>query len=167
MPTHYDGTQEEKRALDLFIKLFRATDSVMLRTSEAMVSGQLTPSQFGVLETLYHLGPLMLSQIAAKHLKSRNNFTVVIDNLEKLGLVQRERDLEDRRAITVHLTPKGEELIKELLPKHVEGVVKEMSILTAEEQIQLAALLKKLGKRDRPAELPKGCDRQADDLCSE
>src|SRR4051812_45432424 len=101
MPTHYDGGNEEKRALDVFIKLMRAAQSVADRTERPFAEAGLSQGQFGVLEALYHLGPLMMSQLADKHLKSRNNFTVIVDNLEKRGLVCRERDREDRRAVTV------------------------------------------------------------------
>src|ERR1051326_4147509 len=129
MPTHYQGTEEEKRALDVFIKLMRAANSVGDRTGGPIAAEGLTSSQFGVLETLYHLGPLMVSQLADKHLKSRNNFTTVIDNLEKEGLVRRERDREDRRAVTVHLTDTGRQCIERVFPRFVQATVAEMQIL--------------------------------------
>src|SRR3712207_9293511 len=65
------------------------------------------------------------SQLAAKHLKSRNNFTTVIDNLEKQGLVRRERDRQDRRAVTVYLTDAGRARIEETFPRFVEAIVAE------------------------------------------
>ena len=49
----------------------------------------LTAPQFGVLEALYHLGPLCQKDLAAKILKSSGNMTMVIDNLEKRDLVRR------------------------------------------------------------------------------
>ena len=127
----------------------RAAESVADRTGGPMAAAGLTASQFGVLETLYHLGPLMLSQIADKRLKSRNNFTVVVDNLEKQGLVRRERGGEDRRAVWVHLTDEGRERIEQVLPAHVGAVVEDMQILTPEEQEQLGALLRRLGRQEK------------------
>jgi MarR family 2-MHQ and catechol resistance regulon transcriptional repressor len=44
---------------------------------------KLTISQFGVLEALYHKGPLCQRDIASKILKSTGNITLVIVNLEK------------------------------------------------------------------------------------
>lgn len=149
MPTHYQGTEAEQRALDLFIKLMRAADSVAARTGCAIAAAGLTPSQFGVLETLYHLGPLMVSQLAEKHLKSPNNFTTVIDNLEKQGLVRRERDQQDRRVIRVHLTDPGRDRITHALPCFVRDVVKTTNVLTPQEQDQLAHLLRRLGRQER------------------
>jgi len=149
VPTHYQGTEEERRALDVFIKLMRAAESVAERTSGPMTAAGLTVSQFGVLETLYHLGPLMVSALAEKHLKSRNNFTVVVDNLEKQGLARRERNGADRRAVWVHLTEAGRARIEQALPQHVKAVVRDMDILTPDEQEQLGALLRRLGRQTK------------------
>jgi MarR family 2-MHQ and catechol resistance regulon transcriptional repressor len=82
-------------------------------------------------------------------LKSGGNITLVIDNLEKQGLVQRERDPEDRRMIIVSLTPAGCELISKIFPAHVAAVVKELSYLTPEEQKTLGYLCRKLGKQEK------------------
>ena len=149
MPTRYNGTEAEKRALDLIIKLARAGESVAQRTMVDVLEADLTPTQFGVLETLYHLGRLKPSQLAEKHLRSRNNLTVVIDKLEQRELVSRVRCPSDRRAQWVELTDKGRVLIERLLPAHVAALVKDVSVLSPDEQVQLADLLKRLGRQIR------------------
>ena len=58
----------------------------------------VTVSQFGVLEALHHLGPLRQGEISAKLLRSGGNITLVVDNLEARGLVQRTREANDRRS---------------------------------------------------------------------
>ena len=146
MGTHYQGTEEERQALDVFIKLMRAASSVAERSGQSFMVAGLSPSHFGVLETLYHLGPLKVSQLADKHLKSHNNFTVVIDNMEKSGLVTRERVPEDRRVVMVHLTDKGRECIEAVFPCFVQRLTEEMKVLSAQEQQQLSCLLRRLGK---------------------
>lgn len=156
MATHFNGTDEERLALDIFIKLMRAASAVAHRTAAPLTDAGLSPVHFGVLETLYHLGPMMMCHLAEKHLKSRNNFTVVIDNMEKHGLVRRERNAEDRRAVLVHLTDAGRERVEPLLRPFVRGVVEDVSVLTPDEQRTLDGLLRKLGKRDRPE--GGGCD---------
>jgi len=93
MPTHYRGTTEEVLALNTFIKLQRATNSLEARLAHRRTLIDITGTQFGVLETLYHLGPLCQGEISSKLLKSGGNITLVVDNLEKRGLVQRERNL--------------------------------------------------------------------------
>lgn len=155
MPTHFTGSRAEVRTLDSFIKLTRCTDSLFARLSERNTLGSLTPSQFAVLEALYHLGSLTQGEVSQKVLKSGSNITTVIDNLERLGLVQRQRDIEDRRVIHIHLTDAGAARLEEVLPGHVAALVDEFSVLSASEQETLAQLCKKLGK-GRQALLRKG-----------
>ena len=146
MPTHYKGSPEEELALDTYIKLTRSINALDARLSSHGELGDLTISQFGVLETLYHLGDLAQHEIGAKLLKSGGNMTLVIDNLEKHGLVQRERCKEDRRVIYVKLTEAGRSLIADIFPKQARAIVAEMSALNADEQVLLGKLCRKLGK---------------------
>jgi MarR family 2-MHQ and catechol resistance regulon transcriptional repressor len=163
MPTHYKGTQEERLALDAFIKVSRAMISLESRLLSHGTLGELTISQFGVLEALYHLGSLCQGEVSRKVLKSSGNITLVLDNLEKHGLVRRVRSLEDRRMVRIELTQAGRELIEIVLPRHVKIIVEEMSVLTPEEQAELARLSRKLGlgKAGRPDSPPAEIEEAA------
>lgn len=146
MPTHYSGTRAEMRTLDTFIKLTRCTNSLLARLAERNTIGDLTWSQFAVLEALYHLGHMTQGEISAKVLKSGSNMTTVIDNLERDGLVRRERDANDRRVIHVHLTEAGSAKVEAVLPGHIAALVDEFKVLSPSEQETLGELCKKLGK---------------------
>jgi MarR family transcriptional regulator, 2-MHQ and catechol-resistance regulon repressor len=146
MPTHHRGTEVEVRTLNAFINLVRAADSVGARLASKLEASGLTTAQFGVLEAIYHLGPLCQKTVARKLLRSGGNVTVVVDNLEKHGLVRRRRQANDRRMVEIHLTPKGRALIEQVFPRHLQEVVKEFSVLSAEEQEELRRLCRKLGK---------------------
>jgi MarR family 2-MHQ and catechol resistance regulon transcriptional repressor len=132
-------------ALNCYTKLMRAAESVTSRTSRHMGASDLTISQFGVLEALLHKGSLCQRDIAAKILKSTGNMTLVIDNLEKRNLVRRERDSQDRRYLTVHLTDEGTALITEVYTRVEAAIISEMSVLSTDEQQTLGRLSKKLG----------------------
>lgn len=149
MGSHYNGTEQEIRALNTYLKLMRAAESMNSRLNPLLTEAGLTISQFGVLEALYHLGPLCQSELSKKILKSNGNITMVIDNLEKQDLVKRKRDTEDRRLVTVHLTEKGSTLVSEVLPRQVAAIVKEMNILTKFEQEGLGMLCRKLGLKEK------------------
>jgi len=149
MPTHYSGNPEELLALDSYIKLTRAADSVNARLNTSRSMKNLTISQFGVLEALYHLGPLCQNELGSKILKSNSNMTTVVDNLEKRGLVRRERDQEDRRMVIVHLTDSGFDLIEKVLPEHVGAIKEQFQDFSKEEHIILGNLLRKLGKQQK------------------
>jgi MarR family 2-MHQ and catechol resistance regulon transcriptional repressor len=150
LPTHYAGTRAERRTLDTFIKLTRCTQSLLGRLAERNTVGDLTYSQFAVLEALLHLGQMTQGEVSAKVLKSGSNMTTVIDNLERDGLVRRERDAKDRRVIHVHLTEAGTGKVEAVLPGHVAALVEEFSVLSAQEQETLGGLCKKLGMGGEP-----------------
>lgn len=145
MGTHYAGTPTEVQALDTYIKLSRAAEAVTARINSHLSHYDLTVSQFGVLEALYHLGPLSVGQLGEKILKSSGNMTLVIDNLVKRGLAQRVRRADDRRCIDVHLTAQGAALIADIMPTHVGHVVAAMQPLALAEQAELARLCRKVG----------------------
>ena len=147
MGTHYRGTKAETTALDAFIKLVRAAGSVSARVDAHLASIDLTVSQFGVLEALYHLGPLYQKDLATKILKSTGNITMVVDNLEKRGLVERLRDEEDRRHYFVRITDQGARKIRSFFPGHVKRIVQEMGRLSKAELDTLGRLCKKVGLR--------------------
>lgn len=147
MPTKYQGSPEVKRALDTYIKLTRAAESVLDRTNAHLAAHNLTTTQFGVLEALYHLGTLSQVELARKLLKSTGNVTTVLQNLEKRALISRVRDQADQRYVQVSITPEGQRLLESILPAHFDGIVADLSVLTAEEQETLACLCRKLGLR--------------------
>lgn len=147
MPTHYSGSDRERRALDTYIKFVRAAESTLAHLSGELAEHDLTLSQFGTLELIYHLGPLCQKTIGEKLLKSGGNITMVVNNLEARGLVTRKRRESDRRFVSVELTESGRDLIEQILPEHVDTIVDVFSVLSAEEQETLARLCKRVGLR--------------------
>jgi MarR family 2-MHQ and catechol resistance regulon transcriptional repressor len=105
-------------ALLTFIKLRRAGNTINAILAAPLVKEHnLTESQFGVLEALWHVGPMAQARLCEKLLVSGSNLTTVIDNLEKRGLVVRGPNPDDRRAYLVRLSPKGEALIAKAFPR--------------------------------------------------
>lgn len=149
MPTHYAGDEATRRALDAFIKISRARKMLSQRTGRLLAEYGLTESQLGTLEVLYHLGPMCQSDIGNKLLVSDGNITMVVNNLEKRGLISRQRDGKDRRQLMVSLTEKGQQLISELFPRHAKNIADLMGILSPLEQEQLGHLCKMLGQQTR------------------
>ena len=146
MPTHYRGSTEERTALDAYIKLVRAAESVTARLEPLMRAADLTVGQFGALEALLHLGPLCQRDLGHKLLRSGGNTTVVVGNLARRGLVRRTRRADDRRFVTVTLTDKGRRLIGGMFPSHAQHVVREMRALSPADQAELGRLCRRLGR---------------------
>jgi MarR family transcriptional regulator, 2-MHQ and catechol-resistance regulon repressor len=152
MPTRHKGPADEVRALDAFVKLIRASDALSARVHRHLAQDDLTVSQFGALEALLHLGPMCQRDLGRKLLKTGGNVTMVVTNLEKRGLVRRERKPENRKYVTVHLSDEGRRLIRRVFPRHVAAIVREFAVLPAAEQESLARLCRSLGLAGRDAE---------------
>jgi MarR family 2-MHQ and catechol resistance regulon transcriptional repressor len=148
MGTHYRGDKEEARALSAFINLTRASESLMARQSRRLAEDGLTVSQWGVLEALFHLGPMPQKDIGHKLLKSGGNITMVVNNLEKRSLVSRKRLKGDRRFMQIHLTARGRRLVARILPEHVAGIVRDMARIGAGELEELRRVCRNLGAKN-------------------
>ncbi len=148
MGTRHQGPPDEVRALDVYIKLMRATNAVSQRIHAHLREDDLTTSQFAVLEALDHLGPLTQHQLCEKLLTSGGNLTLVVQNLERRGLIARARPSENRRVVRVSLTPEGRALAQKVFARHARAVARDFDRLAPEEQEALGHLLRKLG-RDR------------------
>ena len=133
----------QRNALNLYVKLMRASNRATGNIHVHLKDDNLTVSQFGVLEALYHLGPLSPGELGEKILKSNANLTTVVDSLEKKTLAERRRSAEDRRKVTVHLTYSGRELIARVFSRHAKIAEREFEFLSAEEQNTLSGILKK------------------------
>ncbi len=146
---------DQDRALRTWISLARCYASVSRSADRLIRAYGLTTPQFALMEALYHLGPLPLSEIGQKLLVTSGNVTYVMDNLCDLGLVERERSAADRRVTRARLTPKGDALIGQTFPRHAKEVFELFSVLSPDEQDLLRSLLKKLGRAEQIPDEPE------------
>jgi DNA-binding MarR family transcriptional regulator len=73
--------------------------------------GGLTLSQYGLLEGLHDRRAARVQELAAAAGISASTATRILDALERRGIVRRTRSPEDRRAVAVSLTERGEALL--------------------------------------------------------
>jgi DNA-binding MarR family transcriptional regulator len=71
----------------------------------------LTLSQYGLLEGLHQRRAARVQELAATAGISASTATRILDALERRGIVRRVRSRDDRRAVSVSLTPRGRELL--------------------------------------------------------
>ena len=134
-----------EQAIQAYVKLMRASRSVVSRVEPLVGAQGLTLTQLGVLEGILHKGPMTHRELGRKVLTSAGNMTDVVDKLEGRGLVRRVRAAADRRQVRVELTEAGQELIEGLFPRHAEDIARAMAGLDPAELGQLGGLLRKLG----------------------
>jgi len=142
-------TKKGKAAFDpslkMWLKFIRAYSVYRQKAADDMKNYGLNLSQFWVIECLGSLGPLIMGELCKKTFLSTSNMTFIVDGLEKTGLVERVFAKEDRRAVLVRLTPKGEAVYDEAFYRHSDFLSGLATVLTKKEQEDFARILKKLG----------------------
>ncbi len=152
MSTSRPHRSPQRLALLTYVKLMRAAHSARSLAARSLQDMGLTLTQFAVLEALYHVGPMSLSEVARKVLTTGGNLTMVAGNLEKQGFAKRQPSPEDGRVQIVALTPKGKALIRQIFPRHAAAIAKFVGVLTPEEQTRLGSLCRKLGSQEMVAD---------------
>lgn len=145
MGTKFNGNEDIRRSLNTFIKLQRSINSVSRFLSAQEGNKELSVTQFGILESLYHLGPMSQKALGNKILKTKGNISFVVRNLLSQELISRMQNADDGRFYEIRLMPKGKKLIQNTFPGHAEAIHKAMGVLTAMEQETMQDLCKKLG----------------------
>lgn len=135
----------ERDALKLWIVLSRAYAAIGDRAGAHVAAHGMTIAEFGVLEALYHKGPMLLGEVQRKLLVSSGGVTYLVDRLERRGLVRRDACPEDRRARYAVLTDEGTAFVGRVFPDHAAAIRDAVAGLDADEQLVATALLRKLG----------------------
>jgi DNA-binding MarR family transcriptional regulator len=107
----------------------------------------LEPGWHDLLATLRRSGPpfaLRPSDLTGTLMLTSSGTTKRLDKLEEAGLIVRGPDPNDRRAILITLTPAGKDLIDGVTAAHLANEASLLEGLSAAEQRELAALLRKL-----------------------
>ncbi len=134
--------EETAQALRTWIALARAHNAVAQLAAADVARHGLTTAEFGVLEVLYHKGPMLLNEVQRRILVSSGGITYLVDRLEKRGLVERRDCPGDRRARLAALTEDGQALVARIFPAHAAVIRGALAGLGAKEKEEAARLLR-------------------------
>ncbi|MRH43642.1 MarR family transcriptional regulator [Aquibacillus halophilus] len=137
--------KKQDPSLKLFVVLSKAYRSVADQVTVDIRKKGLNPTEFGVLELLYHQGDQPLQKIGDKILLASGSITYVVDKLEQKGFVLRKPCEQDRRITYASITSEGKDLLNEIFPEHWKQIESITDGLTTEEKQQAIQLLKKIG----------------------
>ena len=133
--------------LELFRGIMPPLCHIMRAQIHEIASGEygITSSQFHTIRRISQ-GDASVSTLANCMHVSRPNVSRSVDDLVNNGLVNRKRDLEDRRNIQLSLTEKGKKMIKNLHKKYGGILADQFSILSDEELRVLSSALESMKK---------------------
>ncbi|MDJ0332035.1 MarR family transcriptional regulator [Planococcus sp. S3-L1] len=124
--------------------LIRATDALHEVIKKDVAQYGLNPTEFSVLELLYHQGSQPIQLIGKKALIA-NSITYVIDKLEAKNYVVRNACSADRRVTFVELTEEGQDLMKKIFPDHEKAINEVFQDIEPSEVATLIESVKKIG----------------------
>lgn len=101
-------------------------------------------TEFSVLATLYHGGPIPLGELSQRILLTGASTTYTVKKLEHRGLLMRRAKQEDQRVVLGSITEKGRKLMQRLFPLHVQDLARAMRALSVQEKQAATALLRKM-----------------------
>ena len=101
---------------DVLLDLLRLYEALMADVSALLKEHGVTAPQYNVLRILRGAGPdgLTGTGLAGAMITRVPDVTRLVDRLEKVGLVRRERCREDRRVVHVRIEPAGLALLARL-----------------------------------------------------
>lgn len=144
----------DDEAVALVVSLHR-----LVRGLRRASSAGLQPTQLIVLAQLAESGPLRIGELAERVPCSQPTATTVVAGLETGGLLSREPDPDDGRAVRVGLTPAGEREILSTARSEAEVLTERLTELRPEQREQVLAvgpLLRRLGEREPGGESSGG-----------
>lgn len=113
----------------------------------------MTWAAFRVLFTIYSAGQISPARLARLSSTSAASISSVLKTLDGYGMIERETDESDRRAVILSLTPRGEEAAAELFTRNNERVAEWVRIYSPKERAILVDLLLRMLHEPSPAPL--------------
>jgi MarR family 2-MHQ and catechol resistance regulon transcriptional repressor len=134
-----------KNDLKTLTILFRATHRFETLIKQDVQQYGLNATEFGVLEVLYHKGPLSIQVIKDKILIASSSMSYVVEQLMDKALILRQQNQQDKRFSVLELSPQGQSLMNEVYPLHAQSLRHILNKLSADEEKSLQDLLKRIG----------------------
>ena len=137
------ATSDDHHALRLWLRLYACTSLVESRVRRRLQArfGTTLP-RFDLMAQLDRSPQgLRMSELSSRLMVTGGNVTGLTDNLEDEGLVVRESDGADRRALRVKLTREGRRVFRAMATEHERWIAEMFAGLSAREARSLAERL--------------------------
>jgi MarR family transcriptional regulator, 2-MHQ and catechol-resistance regulon repressor len=151
-----DRSADAIKAIDLFLVLQKTYRTMLARVEKSKKKAGLGDSDFRVLETLFHQGPLPVNSIGESIDLTTGSITTAVDRMEAKWLVVRKHHPTDGRIRIVELTPKGRRLIEKACTQLTAEMDEAFASLSQAERRTLIEMLKKFVPcYEEPAPVPE------------
>jgi DNA-binding MarR family transcriptional regulator len=127
-------------------KLHSAAIHLLRKLRREDESSGLNAPRLSALSVIVFGGPLSLGDLAAAEQVRPPTMTRIVNALEELGLVAKDRDAEDARSIRLSATVAGRQLLLDGRKRRVDSLARQISRLDEGEQKTLHEASRILGE---------------------
>ncbi|KJE49350.1 MULTISPECIES: MarR family winged helix-turn-helix transcriptional regulator [unclassified Acidiplasma] len=135
---------ESIKAYDVWREFIRTWKTWYRASEKNLLSLGMSTVEYRILKNLLERGPLPMIELANINMVTQGWITGVIDKLEKLGYVRRERSSEDRRIIKIQITNKGKDEYMRVEELHIKFIENTLRDFNDEEKYNMIRFLKKI-----------------------
>lgn len=128
---------------EVYLNILRTAEALTWGVAETLKVADLTPAQYNVLRILRGAAPegATCGQISERMVTKDSDITRLLERLDTRGLITRARDGQDKRFITVRITPEGLGLLESLDEPMAECHRRQIGHLGKEKLASLGKLL--------------------------
>ncbi len=126
----------------------RRANTILFRRGRSILTGmEISALQFNALLTIREFGPLSMGDFCKHLFTPCSTATDLASRMERAKLVERVRDKNDRRMVRMHLLPRGEDVLNQVIAERQSFLGEVLKDYTNEEYEQLLRSLELLEHR--------------------
>lgn len=136
--------QDQKINDNILIELRKITQAIDLSSKKLVKQVGLTGPQMVILLEISRLGTVSVGEVAKNVSLSQGTVTVILERMEKRGLVVRQRNGNDKRRVMVRITDSGNEFLADAPSVIQESVIPKINELQEWEKNMILSALQRL-----------------------
>ena len=138
-------TEELSKQLEETIR--RANTILFKRGRAILIDMEISALQFNALLIIREFGPSTMGDLSKHLFTACSTATDLGDRMERAKLVERVRDEKDRRVVRMHLLPRGEDVLNQVIAERQSFLGEVLKDYTDKEYVELLRSLELLEHR--------------------
>jgi DNA-binding MarR family transcriptional regulator len=135
---------EKISSYDVWREFLKTWKTWYKASEKNLISMGVSTVEYRILKNITERGSLPMIELANINMVTQGWITGVVDKLEELSYVRRERSDTDRRVINITITPKGKAFFKKIEMLHLKFIDYSLRNFTDDEKYNILNFLKKI-----------------------
>lgn len=139
-----ESQSSQQRCKEMLVSLRKITQAISLHSHDLSRRYGLTGPQLVILNEIANHESISVTELARSISLSQATVTDILNRLAKKGLVERTRDVKDRRRVIIRITPTSRDILSKAPPALQETFVDRFTSLSEWEQLMILSAFKRI-----------------------